>query len=204
MNSKIHIAFAILVAAVAVVLQTSCSRRSETSTIKDFAQTIGDYLPDRNVDALVKRCSIKANHVYDWQKELAKQQGASELILNKPLTDDALAEASREVLDKFIHSYDDLLDGELHSFSAREDTIDKFCTMILWIKKDNAYHGVYVHAAIQTKDGFRVMDWLGPIAYPGRSFDSLVSKRLILSVDRKEDCQFPRSGLRFKYQFIEG
>jgi hypothetical protein len=176
----------------------SCSTR-KTDSIEELASIISDYLSNSQVKKLANECSIKADHVYDYQKELYESESSSSLQLNKELTDEMLEDAAVEVIQKFIYSYEDLLEGEFSSWSSKTDNSDKFTSLILWVSKNGQYHGIYIHAVIETKDGFRVMDWLGPSVYPDRE---IRKKRANLVVKSKEECTFPRTGISFEYEII--
>ena len=155
--------------------------------------------------------SAKADHhdklarelsLFRWEEIQAFYRQASIIEVippgNEP-TDNELYDAMREDVKMFVRSYEDLFDGQPVTYSTRRleiEGVDLF-SVILWVKKNDAYSGILIHAVWQRPTDFKVLEWVytDPSEIP-----RLWKKRAKLTAHELESCEFP-TAIEFEYQF---
>jgi len=113
---------------------------------------------EKNYDKLTQELSL-----HRWEEIKAFFDQASIIAPVSPENvpdDDELYRNMREDVKVFVRSYEDLFAGKPVIHSAKRldmDGVDLF-SVILWVKKDNAYSGILIHAVWQRPDDFKVLE----------------------------------------------
>jgi len=143
---------------------------------------------EKNYDKLTQELSL-----HRWEEIKAFFDQASIIAPVSPENvpdDDELYRNMREDVKVFVRSYEDLFAGKPVIHSAKRldmDGVDLF-SVILWVKKDNAYSGILIHAVWQRPDDFKVLEWV--YTKPSDAA-GLFKKRAKLRVNTLEECVFP-------------
>ena len=120
-----------------------------------------------------------------------------------------VVKATEDAVAIFLRSYDDLFDGKLTCIASREidltgieDPELKAMTpreAIIWVKKADIYRGIRIHAVAQTRDGLKVLDWLGDRGHPTLPGATLWKKTAHLEATQNL-CDYP-SQIEYSYEF---
>jgi len=175
--------------------------RRSPDDLASFSQALFECAKRNDVETIVARYCVNMEDSKQYIEELTKKLPGVEADVNPHATDELIAQSHREAFRIFRDSYQDLLQGEAASFSARQDQLGSNA-VIIWVQHGGKYRGILIHSVIRTESGFKVNDWQGPIADPNKDPSSLRKKRAILEADTMKGCTFPRSGITYEYEFV--
>lgn len=154
----------------------------------EFMHTVITSAQEKNYTKLTRELSL---HRWEEIKVFFEQASITAPVSpeNEP-DDDELYRNMREDVKVFVRSYEDLFAGKPVVYSTKHldmDGVDLF-SVILWVKKDNVYSGILIHAVWQRPDDFKVLEWVytKPSDAPG-----LFKKRAKLKCYNLEECEFP-------------
>jgi hypothetical protein len=179
---------------VLVILQGCAAKRLEPWP--QFMHAVIKSAQDRNYDKLTQELSL---HRHEDIEAFYRQ--ASILKAGSPQnipTDTELYNAMYEDVKMFVRSYEDLFSGKPVTYSTRRFAMEgvDLLSVILWVQRDDAFHGILIHAVWQRSDEFKVLEWV----YTNPASDPhLFKKTARLKVDDLQDCEFP-SVMEFDYQ----
>jgi len=154
----------------------------------EFMHSVITSAREKDYEKLTRELSL-----HRWEEIKAFFEQASIIEARSPENepdDDELYRNMRDDVEVFVRSYEDLFDGKPVVYSTKRldmDGVDLF-SVILWVKKDNAYSGILIHAVWQGPKDFKVVEWVytKPSAAPG-----LFKKRAKLKANNLEECVFP-------------
>ena len=157
----------------------------------DFAQSVMESARDGDVDALTRELTL-----YRWEEITEFYRQASVVDVTRGQSSPAekeLYDAMRADAQMFVRSYKDLVSGRVVKTCTQRLQIDgvNCYKVILWVRQDQLYEGILIHAVWQQTAGFRVLEWVDTsptAAAPGK----LWVKRARLRTRNPEPCTFPQ------------
>lgn len=181
-----------------------CSVQPEQEPLARFAIGLFDTAKANDVDSLVANFCVNKRDALEHLDELKKTNPYLQFAGGVDrMTDAEIEKSHRDSIAIFIRSYKDVLAGEPVSWSAAVAEKLNSTKLIMWAKlSDGTYRGALIVSVIETCDGYKVNDWLGPIADRTKDPASLRRKKALLESDTLEGCTFPRQGIHYEYEFV--
>lgn len=191
MMNRMLRSISLIVGSIALVISiglVGCGGRSEESEWKEFSDKFFSETRGKDEKALLElswldRQFIKENAV-DPEVDIGE----------------AISEMQQDYMEDiaiYLNSYEDLFSCEPavmtrypHEFSQvpKLKELDPMI-VVIWVKKDSKYHGIYIPCVVKTSDGRKVMDWLKLSGYEASRKHQLRKRRIHLVADSPESCE---------------
>ena len=141
--------------------------------------------------------------LYRWEEinDFYEQSSALDMTPNQSRpTEDELFAAMLEDVKMFIRSYDDLFTGQPVKYSHKQFEINgvELYSVILWVKKEDFYNGILIHAVWKRPTDFKVLEWVSTTPSDSAG-PKLWKQRAILKVKDPQECVYPD---RVEYQKV--
>lgn len=179
-----------------------CSGGKTYDDLGDFSLALFRELKAGNVDRVATQMCVNMADCKEQMRLVESRNPRLKFDVNPNVINEDIKNSHREAIEVFVNSYRDLLEAEPASFSARHHEALNTDKLIIWVKKGEKYYGLVIESVIKTRSGYKVNDWLGPLADPSRDPSTLRKKKAVLQSDTKEGCVFPRSGIVYEYTFV--
>lgn len=175
------------------VLLLSVLSGCATRPLDPWSEFMGEVLASaraRNYDALTGNLTL-----YRWEDivDFYEQSSALEVTQNQNRpTEEELYAAMLEDVKMFIRSYEDLFSGQPVKYSNKRLEIDgvELYSVIIWVKKEDTYNGILIHAVWRRPTGFKVLEWVST-APSHTTGPRLWKRRAILKVRDPQSCTYP-------------
>ncbi len=184
---------------VLTICLAGCGRRSPDN-LAGFSKALFESARQNDIETIVGQYCMNMADSKRYLEDIVKKFPGVPAKMNQDVTDELIAQSHRNAFRIFRNSYEDLLQGEAVSFSARKNQLGSY-TLIIWVKQEKKYKGILIQSVILTESGYKVNDWLGAISVPYKKPSSLSKKRAVLVAHNKEECTFPKSGITYECEF---
>ena len=144
---------------------SGCGPTQVTNSWEGFGKTMMDAGRRHDVNYLVNSLSFSDDIIIgEWFLKTYLQNRPSAKYIppeKKPQLSRIVQIYNKHIL-LFLRSYEHILDGELACVATspqREYKGIDSRSVVIWIRKDEKYHGMFISQAVQTPWGIKVNDW---------------------------------------------